>query len=154
MSERYWYQDGWVVLGIVFVVVFGWGVYRQSAEDSKPQVIPNIVGSMNHPLFGSPTLVITLWHDHTGVLRNGRLMVSVDGKQVEGRSGLDTQFHSFEVWQPNRENAVTLKFPIKNFDPTKEIPISYSLIGHGIKPFRYSNAWLGDTWKSNQRSSP
>ncbi|MDP1799464.1 MAG: hypothetical protein Q8K78_18350 [Planctomycetaceae bacterium] len=158
MSERYWYQDGGTVFGIVLVTAFigflGYSFRQKAQEEARPYVIPDVAANINQPLFGSPSLVVTVWHTHTGVLRNGRLTVSTSGELVETRSGLHSQSHSFEVWEPNRDRAVTLTFPLKHFDATREIPISFTLIGQGIKPFTYSDAWLGNTWKSNKKASP
>lgn len=158
MSERYWYQDGGTVFGIVLATAFigflGYSFQQKAQEGARPYVIPHVAGSINQPLFGSPSLIITVWHEHTGVLRNGRLTVTTSGEMVESGSGLNSQSHSFEVWEPNRDHTVTLTFPLKHFDATREIPVSFTLIGSGIKPFAYSDSWLGAAWKSNKKTSP
>lgn len=158
MSERYWYQDGGTVFGIVLVTAFigflGYSFYQKAQEEARPYVIPKVVASLNQPLLGPPSLAVTVWHEHPGVLRNGRLTVSTSGEMVETGSGLHSQSHSFEIWEPNRDRAVKLTFPLKHFDPTREIPISFMLMGNGIKPFSSSDSWLGDNWKSNKKASP
>ena len=151
MSERYWYQDGGTVLVIAVVGFLGYCFLQKAAT---PYVVPSITGHVDQPLFGSPSLIITIWHEHTGVLRNGRLTASVSGEMVETRSGLNSQSHSFEVWEPNRDRAVTLTFPLKHFDPERDIPISITLVGKDIQPYMFKDIWLGDMWASNPKTNP
>jgi hypothetical protein len=144
MSEKHWYQDGGVVLFIVFIGgIFGFSFYAQHVEQSTPLVVPRITGRLEQPaFFGSPSLEVTVWHHHTGNLRNGTLKVRLNGE--------DLKVHSYEMWQPNEAHAVTFSFPVRDYDPQREIPIQITLYGKGIKTFQRTDAWLGNTWKSNQ----
>ncbi|MDB5385447.1 MAG: hypothetical protein JWM11_1093 [Planctomycetaceae bacterium] len=86
---------------------------------------------------------MTVGHHHTGNLRNGTVRVRLYGN--------DLKEHSYEVWEPNEAHAVRFSFPLQNYDSQGEIPIQIALYGKGIKPFQLSDAWLGSTWKSNQK---
>jgi hypothetical protein len=145
MSDKHWYQDGWVVLVIVFFVgFFGFSFYIQHVEQSTPLVIPSITGRIEPPaFFGSSSLELTVWHQNAGNLRNGTIKVRLNEK--------DLKEHSYEVWEPNEAHAVRFSFPLPNYDPQREIPFEIALYGKGIKPFQLSDAWLGSTWKSNQK---
>ena len=154
MTERAWYQDGGCVIGIV-IMAFGLvSAYRQAERDRIPTVFPRLTGRVEQPFFGSPRLVITAWHQHTGLLRNGRLLISVKGVQVANHGGEDSEEYSFESWEPNHDHAVTLTFPLREVAADKEIAINYSLIADNIKPGRSSDAWVNGGWKSNPPSPP
>ncbi|SFJ51673.1 hypothetical protein [Planctomicrobium piriforme] len=158
-TQKYWYQDGGNVFAIVFVVIpitafFGLAFYSKWQEDSKPQVVPMATGQLQQSLIGNPTFVVTLWHQHPGNLRNGALSVKVDSEMARGTGGSDFQIHSFELWEPNKDHAVSLAFPLKSFDSNIEMPITFQLTGKDIKPFIFKDVWLGNSWKSNQKLSP
>ena len=145
MNEKHWYQDGWVVFGITAVVgIFGLSFYAQHVQQSTPLVVPRIAGRIQQPvLFGSPSLEVTVWHQHAGNLRNGTFKVRLNGK--------DLKEHSYEIWEPNETHAVSFSFPLRDFDPQREIPIEFALYGKKMKTFQRRDAWLGNTWKSNHQ---
>lgn len=152
-QERYWYQDGWVMLFITAIVLFfGYSCHQQAQEQAKMTVLPMLTGRLNQPFFGSPSLEITFWHQSPGNLQNGVLTVTATGSMVQ--RGKDLKAHSFEVWEPNENHAVTLTFPLQNYDATQEIPIEIALFGKGIKTWSTRDAWVGQTWKSNLESQP
>lgn len=157
-QERYWYQDGWNIFLLVFVVlpiivVFALGSYANWREDAKPYVSPKITGRIEQPLFDTPRLVLIIWHQHPGNLRNGHLVVTVDSEFVRLPNGDKSLIHSFETWEPNRDHAVTLTFPLNGFDRQKELPIQTRLTTKHTQPFVNKDAWLGDNWKSNLESA-
>ena len=154
MSERHWYQDGWVVFCIVAVVGFLglsiYGQHRQAELDARPEVIPKLSGRLSQPLLGSPTLEITIWHQYPATLRSVVLCVNVNEDPAKGEQHWDRREHSFETWQPNVENAVKFSFPLKRYDPNHEIHIGCGVLGKTIKPYLGSAEWLGDGWKQSR----
>ena len=154
MNQRAWYQDGGVVLLIVIVAIFGWLFYQQEKENQAPVVYPQMVGRVEQPFFGPPSLVITAWHQHTGVLRNGRLRFDIKGTQVAGPGGEDSAEFSFESWEPNQDHAVTLKFRLSQVDEASEIAITYSLMASEVKAMTGKDAWINGHWKSNPPTPP
>lgn len=138
MSERHWYQDGglvfWIVVGIGVVIAFVNNSYEQARIDAIPLIVPRIVGHVEQPLLDPTTLVVQVWHEHTGVIRNGRLTVEVIGGTVETKDVQNPQSFGFEVWEPNRDKSVSFRFPLKQFDNQHGIPLNIKLIGHEIKP--------------------
>ncbi len=154
MRERYWYQDGGTVLGIVFVAVvigfFGYASHERAQHEALPDVVPKITGHLSQPLFGSPTLEITVWHQHTAALRNVVLFVNVNEDPDHDEKQWDKREHSFETWQPNKDQAVKFTFPLRRFDPQKEIRVGFVLAGKTIKPYFGSGDWIGKGWKSEE----
>lgn len=140
MNEQPWYQKGWLVLFILFVVGF---FYAGHVEQSKPIVVPRVTGKLRHPiLFGPPTLELNVWHQHPGNLENGWVLILVDGEIGE---------HSYSVWQPNEAHAVKFSFPLRDYDPKREFRVHVIIQGKGIRPYRSLDLWLGNTWKDNQQ---
>lgn len=145
MNEKHWYQDGWIVLLVVFIVgFFGLSFYFQYVERSTPVVVPRVTGIVMQSVFsGSHTLKLTVWHQNTGNLRNGILKIRLYGS--------DLKEHSYSEWKPNEAHSVTFSFPLHNYDPHHEIPVEIAIYGEGIKPYQWNDAWLENTWKSNQK---
>ncbi|MDB5348500.1 MAG: hypothetical protein JWP89_6877 [Schlesneria sp.] len=148
MSDKHWYQDGGtVVIALIvagFLCFLGFSFYVQHVEETTPVVIPRLSARVQHPvLFGAPTLEMTAWHQHTGNLRNGTFRVRLYGD--------DLKEHSYEVWEPNKSHAITLSFPLRNYDPEQEIPIEFAIYGNGIKTHQWRDAWVRNNWKSNQK---
>ncbi len=157
-EERYWYQDGWVVIGLIvgagFAALLVRGCIERDRENSKPRVVPQVTGKLNQPIFGSPSLTITVWHQHTGTLRNGMLQVTLNEDPAKSEDRWQRQQHSFEAWEPNKDHAVTFTFPLQEYQPHKEIHLGFLLVGRDIKPFILGVEWLGQGWKSNQVQKP
>jgi hypothetical protein len=141
MNEQPWYQKGWLVLFILFVVGL---FYAGHAEQSTPVVVPRVGGVLRLPiLFGPPTLELMVWHQHPGNLENGWVSIVVDGKILRE--------HSYSVWQPNEAHAVKFSFPLEDYDPKREFSVDVMIEGKGIKLYRSIDPWLGNTWKDNQQ---
>lgn len=148
MSERYWYQDGWLILVLVGIVgFFGYAFYVQQIDRSTPEITPSLTGRLLQPLLGPPSLEITVWHQHPEALRNVRLFVMVNEDPARGQDQLIDREHSFESWSPNRDQAMTFTFPLQQYDPQREIAVSVILVGKSIKPSVHRAAWLGSGWK-------
>lgn len=154
MTQRYWYQDGWVVFGIVFVTGFlALSFYNQrekAKQDALPEVVPKLAGSLSQPLFGPPTLKITVWHQYPAALRNVVLYVKVNEEPAQGEAHWDKREHSFESWSPNQDQAVSFDYPLRQYDPNQEIHVAVVLMGKSIKPYGGSAKWLGTGWKRTQ----
>ncbi|QDT32006.1 hypothetical protein [Thalassoglobus polymorphus] len=154
-TERAWYQDGWtvffiVLVGGVFIVPVGTQLYQQWQYEQKPYVIPQISGRVQRQLFGQPELIISAWHQHPGDLRNGVFVVSLNHKEDERTKKENTRFHSFEIWKPNKENALEFTFPLSSGEVSKEIPMSFLLRAKNVKQHFSVDSWLINDWKSNQ----
>lgn len=121
------------IWSIIALLVCGGLAAMYLYNASKQPVFPRLRGHVEQPFLGSPMLVITAFHQHPGNLRKGTLQVTVSGPQVGDMSGRETQFHSFELWEPNEEHAVVLRFPLRAYDPTQEIAVSYSIKAAEIK---------------------
>ena len=154
MSEKHWYQDEGNVLFILFVAGFagfvGLSFYWKHLEDSKPQIMPVMSGKLTRPLLGTPTLEVTVWHQHPAALRNVQLHVNLNEDPARGEEHWDRRQHSFESWPPNRDQAATFSFPLKQYDPKREITVGVIVMGKSIKLSGARGTWLGDTWKSNK----
>lgn len=151
MPERAWYQRGSTVLGIVVFAVWAIPLLYQGWQQSQMvHVNPQVAGCINQPTFGEPSFEVHIWHQHSGNLRNGTFTVSVATDMLKNPEGTESTMHSFEVWEPNRENAVKFKFPLRRFDPHQEIQFSVLLAGKNISTYYYADTWLGSDWKSNQ----
>jgi hypothetical protein len=157
MTERAWYQDGVVVFWICVAVAFLYYVKskndREEQERNIPMVIPKLSGRLQQPLLGGPILEINLWHQHPGNLRNGRIDVSVRTSLVQEHPGASVQSHSFEVWEPNKDNTVTLPFQLLRFDAQEEILVEIVLTAKDVRPYKYTPVWIGNDWKSNQQAA-
>ena len=154
MCEKAWYQNGWIVFIIVVAaLILGSVLYEDWQKSQKAFVVPQVAGGLNQPLFGDPSLELTIWHHHTGDLRNGFLQVSLESSMARNPEGRESKTYSFEAWAPNRENAVTLTLPLSHFDPDQEIPITFFLTSKNMRTFRYQDAWIRDSWKSNRKAN-
>lgn len=154
MNEPAWYQDSGCMIPLLMVGGFLGLCYLHEKESQTPIVFPRMVGRVEQPFFGPPSLVITAWHQHTGVLRNGRLRFDVKGTQVAGRGGEDSEEFSFESWEPNRDHAVTLRFPLSQVDTVSEITVTSSLQAKDVQGTTNTDAWVNGNWKSNQNVPP
>ena len=145
--ERAWYQNGEVVFGVVAVCIF---VYVVLQQGMKQKVVPQITGRIENPLVGEPSIVIQVWHHHPGILRNGKLIVSLKGKLAGAKSW---KCHSFEEWEPNENNAFSLLVPMQYYDPKEEITVVIDLTGKDIQPSKSKHCWLGEGWKVTQETN-
>lgn len=135
---------------VVLLVLAGLAV-MYLYNDSKPHVFPRLRGQVEQPFLGGPVFVVTAFHQHPGNLRKGTLQIEISGPLVRDSSGRDVQKSSFELWEPNEEHAVILRFPLREYDPAQEIPVNFSIRASGIKDSTYQDAWSSKGWKSNQK---
>ena len=151
-EQRAWYQDGSTVIASVVVTVFIGAFiftkYLEVQESKKPYAIPLISGILRQPLLENHSLEIKLWHQFPGTLRNGTLTVTATSEMVIGSP--INKYHSFENWEPNEDNGVTFFIPLRDFDPSQELPLRIRLEAKNAKTHEHSSVWLGSNWKSNQ----
>ncbi len=147
-QEKYWYQDGSVVVFVGLGVLWLAGTMYNYRQSQMPVAFPRVSGRLEQPLFGNPVLHISVHHQTPGDLRNGQLIVATESEMVAERDSFHV--YSFETWPPNKQNAQTFEFPLQRFDPGQEIPLKVSLSAANAKKFSYRPAWLGFDWKSNQ----
>lgn len=151
-QEKYWYQDGGIVLLILFVgaVLSFWGfnAWREYQFSQIPIILPISAGRLEQPLWGDPVLHVQVWHQFPGRLQKGNLIISSDSPMVV--EGDQFQMHSFESWDPNRDHEVKLRFRLQNFNPKQEIPLTMRIEATNGRAIDYTPKWLGWDWKSNQ----
>ena len=113
-------------------------------ENSRPQVIPEMTGQLEQLWGSEPTLVLTFWHQHPGHLQQGLLTVTLDSAVTRGAP---QQTHSFELWEPNQDHAVTLRFPLRKEALQQELPVTVQFAGRNLKPSTRRETWQGTAWK-------
>ena len=149
MAEKQaWYENGWVML---FLVVIGvpWGLhfYNNYQEAQLPQVIPQVAAAIEEPLWESPRLCLTVWHQVEGNLRNGSIAVSVNGKVLAADDHSIIQMHSFEIWQPNRDNGVDFEIPLTGFGPEDQLGVAVRIRAGNCHEGKVASTWTADGWK-------
>jgi hypothetical protein len=157
MSERYWYQDGWTVFYIVVgTIVYGGYfamrshlLYLDAVDRNRPPVDLRMAGLIDQSLLEQPKLVVHIWHQHPGVLRNGHLTVVVSGPLADTRRGAQRQEFSFGNWEPNQSAATVLSLPLTRFNPAEPIFVDVTLIANDVQPFSRREVWTGDSWLSS-----
>ena len=143
MSDKHWYQDGWRVLVILIIVGF---VYLVSTNKEPPTVYPRLAGRVEQPFLGSPSFVVTVFHQHPASLRNVILRVKLSQEIALDHREWPEQVHSFETWLPNRDNAVSFTFPLKSYDPQKDLGVEATLEGKDLKRSLSFARWVNGGW--------
>lgn len=131
------------MMALMAGLIFFWNAWKRWT----PEVLPEIRGRLEQPLFGSPQLVITLWHQHPGNLHRGQFKVTLTSGLSSKPNGVDTQIHSFETWEPNEDHQKSFVFPLRAMDPAQELPLEFSLEAKEIKPATLRHSWQGNGWK-------
>ncbi|WP_013630036.1 hypothetical protein [Rubinisphaera brasiliensis] len=123
MSENQaWYQNGWIMLFLAVVVLpLGIQLFNEYQESQLPHIRPQVAVRMEDPFGEGPVLHVVVWHQNAGNLRNGVLVVSVKGELVEEEENRATRVHTFETWEPNKENQLEFEIPLIHFDPEVEL---------------------------------
>jgi hypothetical protein len=143
MSDKHWYQDGWRVLIILIIVGF---VYLVSTNKEPPTVYPRLAGRVEQPFLGSPSFVVTVFHQHPASLRNVILRVKLSQEIALDHREWPEQVHSFETWPPNRDHAVSFTFPLTSYDPQKDLGVEATLEGKEIKRSVSFARWVNGGW--------
>jgi len=149
MSEnQVWYQNGWIML---FLVVFGapWGLsfYDDYRKSQLPLVFPEVAASQERPLWDGPILHLTVWHQVEGNLRNGSIVVSVEGEVMGEDNSNSWQTHSFEIWHPNRDNGVDFEVPLPSFGPEDQLEVTVRINAKNCRDGRIAATWSEEGWK-------
>ena len=145
-QEPPWYQNGWVALAILLLLVtFGPTAYQQYRFSQLAQITPQLAGRIEEPLIGPPIFHVTAWHQNAGDLKNGILSVGAKG-EIVAESEDPTKVHSFETWSPNKANAVSFSFPLVEFDASKEIEVVVFLKSKNSRVYLAVAKWRGDEW--------
>lgn len=152
-TEKHWYQDGFTVIAVVIVatLLFSWlrNESKRNEEASRPVIVPLFSGRVEQPFFGDPVLHMTVWHQFPGTLRNGTLTIDTTSPMIAERD--QHQIHSFETWQPNRDQEVTFRLTLQNFDPDTELPIDVKIVAANGRSQPRTETWLGQGWKPASR---
>lgn len=122
--------------------------WNERVEANRPLIVPQVAGTLEQPLFGDQVLHIIVWHQFPGTVRNGTLTIHTTSPLVLEWDRL--QIHSFEAWEPNRDQQVTFDLALTNFNPTTEIPLDVQITAANGRPHLHTATWLGETWKSLQ----
>ena len=154
-DERPWYQNGWTMLFIILVLlVIGPPLYQRYQFSQLARIRPQLTGRITEPLFGNPELEITVWHQNAGNLHNGVLAVIADGKIVLSDDRKAKHFHSFEMWQPNKQNALSFTVPLTEVDSREAISISILLNAKNCHQYFAVAEWKGLEWTDLSEAWP
>jgi hypothetical protein len=143
MNNKHWYQDGWVVLG----VVFGTGLlYLLLFTSPTPMVYPRLLARVDQPFLSSPEFVVSVFHQHPAKLNQVILKVRVSQQIALDHREWPEQVHSFEAWGPNQDQEVSFTFPLPAYDPDKDVGIEVILEGQGVKRTLTFARWKNGAW--------
>ncbi|MCG6157265.1 hypothetical protein [Rubinisphaera margarita] len=143
-QERAWYQDGFIMIFVVLSMIYIGCMYLEYQWSQIPRIYPRLSGQVVRPMLSMPDFSLELWHQHAGNLRNGVMSVTLSGESIAENARHQT--HSFEVWPPNRENSITLKFPLQRFDQESELKVEITLTAANSHPSYSSFVWKGEDW--------
>ena len=143
MSEKHWYQDGWTVLIVLAIAGF---LYLSSTRQEPIEVYPLLAGRVEQPILGAPSFVVTVFHQHPATLRNVILRVRLSQEIALDHKVWPEQVHSFETWLPNRDQSVSFTFPLKPYDPQKDIGVEATLEGKEVKRSISFGRWVNGGW--------
>jgi hypothetical protein len=148
MSEKHWYQDGWVVLAIVAVVGFLTLSYwhnNNKAASAASRVAARFDARFNEPLDGPATLDVDVWHLRPEVVQNIQVIVLVS----TDNTNWNDQSRSLVEWSPNREHQVSFSFPIKR--PTADVPVYLKVYvgGRRNQLAVYRMKWQDGQWQAD-----
>ena len=154
MSEKHWYQNGRTMVcaavGLI-VLLYAYQDFKRGAEwEARPTIQPNVHGHLENAIFGTPTLVITVWHESPGTVSDAVLIVTINEDPSRSQASASVQQRGLVGWKPNRENAVSFRFPLKQYDPKHAIKFNLALMGRTIKQTFVDDEWQGTGWKSNR----
>jgi hypothetical protein len=92
---------------------------------------------------------LRIWHQHTGRLRNGRLVVTASGKRLigDGLTNKKLDAWSFEEWRPNEENARAFVYDLRDTVDGAKLRFVISLESEGTSFDRFEAAWSGYKWE-------
>ena len=157
-TQRAWYQCGWTMFLVVFVICPAAlfvvsALYQDWQKQQLPSVVPQIAAYVDQPMFATPSFKVMFWHQHTERLRNGRVGVVLTSEMVSAPDGRECRMHSYEAWEANRDNAVTLSLPLKYFDPNLEMSVFLSFSAKNARPYSCLAKWRGDNWVSESLPS-
>jgi hypothetical protein len=157
MSEKHWYQDGWVVFVIIAVLGFLTLSYRHNnkqAAFAASQVNPQYDWEIRKPLLGTPTLYCSVWHDRPETLQGVVLVVSVK----TGDEDWDQQTHSLVTWSPNRDHQIEFEFPLPSTYLEKTVKLTIVVGGSSRKPskvgLKFENGEWNADWSAMGMESP
>jgi hypothetical protein len=139
--KKLWYQDGWIVFWIVVIAIV---VFLNLREEPKPVPI-RVIGGVREPLFGPSRFELSVWHEFPGNLQSGILTVWVQGAAVPADKEFEA--HSFETWNPNKDNAVRFEFPLESYDSSKPLSVKCSVEAENARRATTNHVWLNGGWK-------
>jgi hypothetical protein len=145
---KYWYQDGWAVLGIVCALGFFGYQFHASNEKAKfnaTQVFPKVDLQFRQPLFGPPTLDCKVWHEQPETLRNMVVFASVS-TDPKADNSWDTEKSVCENWSPNRDHQVSFSFPLKKSHLEHRVYVQIGIGGKHNKFVLRRLKWADGHW--------
>lgn len=150
MSDRYWYQDGWNVLGIaaaVCVAAYLFHAHQEQVKFDASRINPKIDLKFHQPLFfGSPSLECSVWHEEPDALRNILVTASVSTDPNKSEKSWDLKHRNHVVWQPGRDNEVPFSFPMKEFPPEHPLYLRIRVGGKHNKFDFIALKWADGKW--------
>ena len=148
MSEKHWYQDGWVVF--VIVAIFGfltlsyWHNNRKAAYEAS-QVKPELDWRFNKPLLGPTTLDVDVWHQRPEVLQNALVTVFVSTDKKEWKD----ETKSLVTWSPNRDHQVSFSFPLTKSHTDNPVYFQVYTGGPQRKLYFVALKWENGRWDAD-----
>lgn len=130
---------------IVVVVFIGFFLLAGLLNPKQKTVDVRVMGQVKQPLLAGPSFELAVWHQHPGNLKNGTLTIWIKGKAVP--QGWPPKVHSFESWNPNQENAVTVSCPLKNYDPAEPLVVQVLVKAANARDTSTRFVWQGNRWK-------
>lgn len=149
-SKSYWYQNGWLVLGMVITIILvaGW-LYRSWQQAEKPIAFAEVYGQLQQPDAEQPILHMTLVNRFPGILRNGRVTVTTPNRLLVAESDR-FQSYAYEEWQPNDEHSLTFDLQLTNFHEQNRIPLTIRVEAENARVFQIQAEWQGEGWASKR----
>ena len=135
------YEGGCLV---VVLVVIGLVFLAGLLNPKKKPVDVRVSGQIQGHFFDDPTFTLTVWHQHEGDLKNGRLTIRIHGKDIPKERS--SHVHSFERWSPNQQHAVTVQFSLPNYDPALPLVIEIFVKAANARDTPIRLAWQNGDW--------
>ena len=130
---------------IVVVVSIGLILLAGLLNPKKKPVDVRVLGQVERPLLADPSFELAVWHQHPGNLKNGRLWVWINEKAVP--ADRPPKIHSFENWEPNQINAVSVSCPLDEYDSAEPLIVEVLVKAANARDTSTRFVWQGNRWK-------
>jgi len=138
--------ESWATGCLIAVLAFFGVIFFLGLWDPKQEFAPvHVTGSAQNHFLADPTFTLVVWHQHPGDLKNGRLTIRIQGKQVPKK---DSELvHSFERWEPNEENGVTHRVSLPDYRPAEPLVVEILIEAANARDTPARFVWQNGGWK-------